>query len=76
MEPERAFHADTESWTILLVEDDSLIRLTTAEYLRGVGYNVIEAVTGEEAVTVCQTTSGTDPLATRETDPPLVSRSG
>ena len=52
MEPERAFRVEAESSTILLVEDDSLIRLTTVEYLRAVGYNVIEAVTGEEAVAV------------------------
>ena len=52
MEPERALRVEAESSTILLVEDDSLIRLTTVEYLRAVGYNVIEAVTGEEAVAV------------------------
>jgi CheY-like chemotaxis protein len=52
MEPKRAQGSNSESWTILLVEDDSLIRLATAEYLRHVGYNVVEAVTGEEAVAV------------------------
>lgn len=49
MEPGRA---EFQTWTVLLVEDDSLIRLTTAEYLRGVGYNVVEAVTAEEALAV------------------------
>jgi DNA-binding NtrC family response regulator len=52
MEPERALRVDTESWTILLVEDDSLIRLLTAEHLRGVGFDVVEAVTAEDAVAV------------------------
>ena len=47
MEPDRA---ESEAWSVLLVEDDSLIRITTAEYLRGVGYNVIEATTAEEAI--------------------------
>lgn len=49
MEPDRA---ESDAWTVLLVEDDSLVRITTAEHLRGVGYNVIEAVTAEEAVAV------------------------
>lgn len=52
MAPERALRADTESCAILLVEDDSLIRLLTAEHLRGVGYHVVEAVTAEDAVAV------------------------
>jgi len=52
MRPDRASRADTESWTILLVEDDSLIRLLTAEHLRGVGFDVVEAVTAEDAVAV------------------------
>jgi CheY-like chemotaxis protein len=49
MEPGRA---QSQTWTVLLVEDDSLIRLTTAEYLRGVGYNIVEAITAEEALAV------------------------
>ena len=52
MEPERASHVDTGSWTILLVEDDSLIRLLTAEHLTGVGYDVVEAATAEDAVAI------------------------
>ena len=52
MEPETASRTEAETWTILLVEDDSLIRLTTAEHLREAGYSVVEAVTGEEAVAV------------------------
>jgi DNA-binding NtrC family response regulator len=48
MEPHRAARAETDSRVILLVEDDSLIRMTTAEYLRSIGYDVIEAVTADE----------------------------
>jgi two-component system, response regulator PdtaR len=45
-------YAVSEAWTVLLVEDDALIRLTTADYLRGVGYKVVEAITAEEALAV------------------------
>lgn len=37
---------------ILIVEDEFLLRWPTAEYLRDVGYRVIEAATAEEAMTV------------------------
>jgi len=37
------------SQTVLVVEDDVLIRLATAAHLRDAGYRVIEAVTAEEA---------------------------
>ena len=38
--------------TVLLVEDDALVRISTADYLRGQGYQVIEAGTAIEAGTV------------------------
>ncbi len=38
--------------TILLVEDDVLVRMPLAEYLRDCGYKVIEAVNADEAMTV------------------------
>lgn len=38
--------------TILVVEDDVLIRMPIAQYLRDCGYRVIEAVNADEAVTV------------------------
>src|SRR5262245_39164239 len=41
-----------EDLTILLVEDDVLVRLTTADYLRSKGFNVVEAGTVIEAATV------------------------
>jgi DNA-binding response OmpR family regulator len=36
--------------TVLVVEDEVLIRLATADALRGCGYRVIEAGSGDEAV--------------------------
>ena len=38
--------------TILLVEDDALLRVSAADHLRGNGYHVIEAGTVIEAATV------------------------
>src|SRR5437899_6222534 len=38
--------------TILLVEDEVLIRMPLAQYLRDCGYKVIEAVNADEAMTV------------------------
>ena len=52
MQPDWSPTAQEEPCTILLVEDDSILRITTADHLRTAGYHVIEAVTGEEAVRV------------------------
>ena len=38
--------------TVLLVEDEVLIRIPIAQYLRDCGYKVIEAVNADEAITV------------------------
>jgi DNA-binding NtrC family response regulator len=38
--------------TILVVEDDVLIRMPVAQYLRDCGYKVIEAVNADEAMAV------------------------
>jgi CheY-like chemotaxis protein len=38
--------------TILVVEDDVLIRMPIAQYLRDCGNRVIEAVSADEAMTV------------------------
>jgi CheY-like chemotaxis protein len=40
------------SETILLVNDDVLVRLSVADYLRDCGYRVVEAANAEEALTV------------------------
>jgi len=39
---------------VLVVEDDVLIRMAIAQYLRDCGYRVIEAVSADEALTVLQ----------------------
>jgi DNA-binding NtrC family response regulator len=41
-----------ENRTVLLVEDDALLRISAADYLRSRGYHVIEAGTVIEAATV------------------------
>ena len=41
--------------TVLVVEDEVLIRMATADYLRGCGYHVVEAGSGDEAVVVFNT---------------------
>jgi hypothetical protein len=45
--------ADTP--TVLVVEDEVLIRMATADYLRGCGYRVVEVGSGDEAVAVVAT---------------------
>lgn len=42
--------ASTASCTVLLVEDDALIRFSAAEMLREAGFSVIEAAHGEDAL--------------------------
>jgi CheY-like chemotaxis protein len=49
--------AATVRRTVLLVEDDRLIRLTSAELLRDAGFVVLEAASAEEASTALQTAS-------------------
>jgi CheY-like chemotaxis protein len=44
--------------TVLVVEDEVIVRMTIAEYLRDEGYDVIEAGTADEALAVLQ--RGTD----------------
>ena len=46
--------ADTSLQTILVVEDEVLIRLVVAEYLRECGYRVHEAVSAQEAILILQ----------------------
>jgi CheY-like chemotaxis protein len=48
-------HAPAATAVILVVEDDVLIRAATAQYLRGAGYVVLEAVDVPEAVRMLQT---------------------
>ena len=46
--------ADAPSPTVLVVEDEVLVRLVIADYLRDCGYKVHEAVSGEEAIAILQ----------------------
>jgi len=46
----------TASETVLVVEDEVLIRMVISAYLRDCGYQVIEAVNAEEAIAVLQQT--------------------
>jgi DNA-binding NtrC family response regulator len=48
------------SGTVLVVEDEVLIRMATADHLRSKGYRVIEAETADEAVLVLQTGESID----------------
>lgn len=41
--------------TILLVEDDTQVRLTVAQFLRVLGYRILEAATGQQAMAIWQT---------------------
>jgi CheY-like chemotaxis protein len=43
---------DADQETVLVVEDEVLVRSTIAEYLRSCGYRVIEAVNADEALIV------------------------
>jgi CheY-like chemotaxis protein len=43
---------------VLVVEDDVLIRAAAAQYLRGAGFDVLEAVNVDEAVQILRATAG------------------
>lgn len=45
-------HDTRHSGTVLLVEDDPLVRMTVHDYLQRAGYRVVEARDGEEAVRI------------------------
>ena len=46
--------SSTVQETILVVEDEVLIRMVISEFLRGCGYKVIEAANSDEAIIVLQ----------------------
>jgi CheY-like chemotaxis protein len=48
--------------TVLLVEDEALVRLSLVETLRGAGYHVLEAAGGDEALAISDQHSGKLPL--------------
>ena len=43
---------------VLVVEDDVLIRAAASQYLRGAGFDVLEAVNVDEAVQILHATTG------------------
>jgi DNA-binding response OmpR family regulator len=51
---------DPEAHSVLLVEDEVLIRMSVAEYLRDCGYRVIEAGNADEAVKVLNADAAID----------------
>jgi CheY-like chemotaxis protein len=48
--------------TVLVVEDEVLIRMVISEYLCGCGYKVIEAANADEAILLQQQELTIDPL--------------
>lgn len=60
--------------TVLIVEDDPLVRLTVQHYLSGGGYCVLEAESSDEAVRVAEAHEG--PLDLLVTDMVLPGMSG
>ena len=44
--------------TILLVEDEEMLRKLARQTLKGYGYNILEASNGDEAITVCNQYQG------------------
>src|ERR1700675_3394458 len=52
--------ASLRNATVLVVEDDVLIRLSVAEALRSAGLDVIEAATGDEALMVLGSSATVD----------------
>jgi CheY-like chemotaxis protein len=50
--------------TVLVVEDQALVRLDVAQELQSAGYNVIEACDADEALAVLKAGTGVDVLLT------------
>jgi CheY-like chemotaxis protein len=51
---------ETQIQTVLVVEDEVLVRMVIADYLRECGYRVIEAGSAAEAITVLQSPERVD----------------
>jgi CheY-like chemotaxis protein len=67
---ERPFCQSTgQRWRVLLVDDDALIRMGTADMLEDLGHEVIEAKSGTEALSVLQATAGIDVVITDQAMP-------
>jgi CheY-like chemotaxis protein len=55
MSPNAAVLEQGSSRTVLVVEDDMMVRMPIAEYLRDCGYNVLEAGSASEAIETVDT---------------------
>jgi len=55
---------DPQRPSVLVVEDDVLLRLITAEDLRAAGFNVIEASNADEAMTILDSAVSVDLVLT------------
>ena len=62
--PRRATLTLPGSETVLLVDDDEIVRATVASMLEDLGYEVLVASTGEEALAILQANAGIDLLFT------------
>jgi CheY-like chemotaxis protein len=57
MKPEKKSTGDVEraqAPTVLVVEDEWIVRMSIADYLRGCGYRVLEAGNADEAITALE----------------------
>jgi DNA-binding response OmpR family regulator len=52
--------ASTRKWTLLVVEDETLIRSMVSDYLRDADFTVIEAKNADEAITVISSSTPVD----------------
>lgn len=61
--PTRAENAANDA-VVLVVEDENLLRLDIAGYLEDAGFVVIEASTGEAAISLCNSGTAVDMIIT------------
>jgi CheY-like chemotaxis protein len=59
--------------TIMLAEDEAMVRALTFENLRECGYEVLEAANGEEALSICRQYEGSIDLLLTDVVMPLIS---
>jgi len=52
--PQKSVESQKSNGTVLLVDDEASVRRVAAEALRGAGYRVVEASSGEEAVEIAR----------------------
>jgi CheY-like chemotaxis protein len=62
---------DSQACTVLLVEDDALILMSTAEMLKDLGHEVIEANSGTQALEILGSGKGVDVVVTDQGMPEM-----